>query len=313
MADIVGVVILGSATVPRGPEFFDIPLSTLFGLSVLGAIVTTLGSLLGILIKDIWAAHWFEKRKAKRTIEDVYRRYQLPIFFAAKELSGRLYGLSRDRSGHLKLESQFGLEQLRDNPARPADSSASSHYFRYRFVSHVYRLCSFLGWVELYRRDIGTMDIEALGLSRALDASLQNVQSAFADGQVNERKDRGQWRDCLLFRDELRAIGSRMIADKERLAILDFAAFADILESDLEGKAAGRWFVQAAHFFDHLRLENDFRLVRMRMLVVQLTTLMELLQPGRIPRHYVKGAQAFEQGLDELAGGKMWRGFASAD
>lgn len=308
MAVKIGAVLIASATQPVGPEIFGIPLTTLLGLSVLGAVVTALGSLLGILVKDVWAANWFENRKTKRTIEDVYRRYQLPIFLAAKELNGRLFGLAEDGSIHLPRESEFGLERIGSTPARGSDAAVSDHYLRYRFLSHIYRLCGFLGWVELYRRDIGTMDFETLGLSRTLETALANIQSALADGQLNQRDDWSEWRDCLLFREELRAIGSRMIADKDKLAILDFATFTEIVEADPTGNSSGRWFVQAAHFFEHLRLEKDFRLVRMRMLVVHLNILMELLQPGRIPRAHVEGRAALANSVDALAGGKKWRG-----
>lgn len=125
----------------------------ILGLTVLGAIVTTSGSLLALYIKEFVATRWLERWKARQTLLGVYRRYQLPIFLAAEELSGRLYGLSRDSND--REERDIGLDILRNPARREQHAGVSEHYLGYRFVSNIYRLCSFLGWVELYRRDIG--------------------------------------------------------------------------------------------------------------------------------------------------------------
>ena len=279
-------------------------LQTLLGLSVLGALVATIGSLIALFLKDFVAATWLERWKARQTLLGAYRRYQMPIFLAAEELSNRLYGLSRDNNDREQLE--VGLAVLKKPIVREPSAAVNDHYLRYRFVSNVYRLCSFLGWVELYRRDIGSLNVDELDRNRRLDACLRNIQSVLADGWINQHKDWQDWSDCLIFREELRAIGHAMLPPSDNLCILDFGSFTSVLEHDPDGTEAARWFVQAAQFFECLKRDQDFRLIRMRMLVVYLTDLMELLQPKRIDRSHITTAKAYRISFDTITGGPKW-------
>ncbi|MBX9663018.1 MULTISPECIES: hypothetical protein [Sphingomonadaceae] len=279
-------------------------LQTLLGLSVLGALVTTIGSLIALFLKDFVAATWLERWKARQTLLGAYRRYQMPIFLAAEELSNRLYGLSRDNNDREQLE--VGLAVLKKPIVREPSAAVNDHYLRYRFVSNVYRLCSFLGWVELYRRDIESLNVDELDRNRRLDACLRNIQSVLADGWINQHKDWQDWSDCLIFREELRAIGHAMLPPSDNLCILDFGSFTSVLEHDPDGTEAARWFVQAAQFFECLKRDQDFRLIRMRMLVVYLTDLMELLQPKRIDRSHITTAKAYRISFDTITGGPKW-------
>lgn len=253
---------------------------TLLGLSVLGACVTMIGSLIAMFLKEFLAATWLERWKARQTLLGVYRRYQMPIFLAAEELSNRLYGLSRDNND--REERDVGLGVLRKTIAREPSATVNDHYIRYRFVSNVYRLCSFLGWVELYRRDIGSLNVEALDRNRKLDACLRNIQSVLADGWINQHEDWRDWRDCLVFREELRAIGHAMAMPGDGLCILDFGSFTTALEGDPNGTARARWFIQGAQFYECVKRDKDFRTVRMRMLVVYLTDLMSSCSPSAL-------------------------------
>lgn len=94
---------------------------------------------------------------------------------------------------------------------------------------------------------------------------------------INQQKDWQDWSDCLIFREELRAIGYTMSALGDALCILDFGSFTLVLENDPDGTDAARGFVQAALFFECLKRDQDFRLTWMCMLVVYLTDLMEHL------------------------------------
>lgn len=274
------------------------------GLSVVGAVVTVIGSLIAMFIKEFVAATWLERWKSRQTLLGAYRRYQMPIFLAAEELSNRLYGLSRDDND--REEREVSLAVLKKPIVRAPSAAVNDHYIRYRFVSNVYRLCSFLGWVELYRRDIGSLKVEAIDRNRKLDACLGNIQSVLADGWINQHEDWRDWHDCLVFREELRAIGHAMATPGDDLCILDFGSFTSALESDPDGTGAARWFVQASQFYECLRREKDFRLIRMRMLVVYLTDLMELLQPRRIDRSHIATAKAYRQSLNTITGGPKW-------
>ena len=47
-------------------------LKTWFGLTVLGAIVSTLGSLFGVVLKDYFFSRSFERWKQRQTLEQLY-------------------------------------------------------------------------------------------------------------------------------------------------------------------------------------------------------------------------------------------------
>jgi hypothetical protein len=136
-----------------------------------------------------------------------------------------------------------------------------------------------------------------------LETCLRKIQGVLADGWINQHSDWREWKDCLLYREEQRAIGSAMAVSKDALQVLDFGQFTVALERDPEGIGEAKWLVQAAHFFDCLKRDKDFRLVRMRMLVTYLTDLMELLQPGRIDRSHVQTAEQYRGTLEKLTGG----------
>ncbi|WP_066114089.1 hypothetical protein [Blastomonas sp. CCH7-E1] len=104
----------------------------------------------------------------------------------------------------------------------------------------------------------------------------------------------------------MRAIGHAMLPPSDNLCILDFGSFTSVLEHDPDGTEAARWFVQAAQFFECLKRDQDFRLIRMRMLVVYLTDLMELLQPKRIDRSHITTAKAYRISFDTITGGPKW-------
>ncbi|WP_038545456.1 hypothetical protein [Neorhizobium galegae] len=281
---------------------FGIQISQILTFTVIGSFVTIFGNLIALYLKDVLAVRSFERWKAHQTLILVYRRYQLPIFLAAEELSGRFYGLSRP---NCTIE-RFGIDLLHKEISRDSHALAGNHYYQYRFVSNVYRLCSFLGWIELYRRDIGTLDVEALDRNHLLESSLRNVRSAIADGWVNQHPDIHKWRDCLIFREELRAIGCRMADGQKELCLIDFGAFFEILQKRPVGSDSARWFHQAALFFDNLDRDGDFRIIRMRMLVIFLTDLMEVLQPKRLARSHIKTALDWFDELDQITGGKAW-------
>src|SRR5436190_23855199 len=65
-------------------------LAEILGLSGLGAIVSTGGTLAGLYLKEIVAVQAFEKWKARRAADVVFRRYRDPLALATSELVNRL-------------------------------------------------------------------------------------------------------------------------------------------------------------------------------------------------------------------------------
>lgn len=68
----------------------EISLETWLGFSVVGTLISTVGALLAIIIKDFFLARSFEKWKQRRSLEQLYQRYRDPLFLSASELATRL-------------------------------------------------------------------------------------------------------------------------------------------------------------------------------------------------------------------------------
>ncbi|HEY5722032.1 MAG TPA: hypothetical protein VIT45_06900 [Allosphingosinicella sp.] len=281
---------------------FGIPPEDVLKLTVLAALVSVLGNLVALYLKDVLAARSLEKWKDRRALLHAYRRFQLPIFLAADELSSRCFSISRSDRSPDELDMVLDLAGA-DKIGRPENAAIDPHYLRYRQASNVYRLCAFLGWVELYRRSVGTLDPAILDRSGRIEARLSDIRGVLADGWLNNLEDWEEWRDALIFREEQRAIGHRMVMSVDPPNVIDFGTFFEMLHADPKGVEDARWFMNAAAFFNRLRAEQDFRLLRLKMLVVHLTALMELLQPGRVKKEYHATADAFAEELGMPEGG----------
>src|SRR3954463_10266657 len=67
-----------------------IGLKTWLGLTVVSAIVSTFGALLGVVLKDYFFSRSFERWKQKQSLEVLYQKYRDPLFLSARELSSRV-------------------------------------------------------------------------------------------------------------------------------------------------------------------------------------------------------------------------------
>jgi hypothetical protein len=277
---------------------FGIPLDALLGLTAVGSIVTVAGNFVALYLKEVLTARSHERWKAKQALVAVYDRYRRPICMAGEELSGRCYKLATTPQ---KWRETVGFELLRPASSEDKFAAPNRHYFRYKLLSDAYRLCCFLGWLELYRRDLGLLDAGAEKKNQELDKCIKSIRSDLADGRHNRHPDKDHWLDILIFREEQRAIGHRMIAPAPSTGLIDFGTFCEVLEQDADGASSGQWFILSVRFFANIRENRDFRRTRMKRLVIHLTALRQLLQPGSIWPPHVEGSK---QLANELAAEK---------
>jgi hypothetical protein len=149
-------------------------------------------------------------------------------------------------------------------------------------MSTVYRLCAFLGWVELYRQDTTFLEPNDKLGRRAVDKTIFAVRSDLADGQLNTVHDWEHWRDMLIFREEQRAVGESMIVPGTGArTVMGYGQFYDLFKSS-EPTSQGKWIRRATSFFLDPEKSKDFRHVRMKRLIVHLVDLIELLTPSRV-------------------------------
>jgi len=130
--------------------FLGLDLKTWLGLTVVGSVVSTLGALFGIFLKDYFFSRSFERWKQRQTLELLYQKYRDPLMLSARELASRTVEIV-DNYPTVFLKATV----LASRPERQLDNSIKDPYFqRYKLVSTAYRFCALLGWLELYRQEI---------------------------------------------------------------------------------------------------------------------------------------------------------------
>lgn len=129
--------------------FLGLDLKTWLGLTVVGSVVSTLGALFGILLKDYFFSRSFERWKQRQTLELLYQKYRDPLILSARELASRTVEIV-DNYPTVFLKATV----LASRPERQLDNSTKDPYFqRYKLVSTAYRFCAFLGgWNFIAKR-----------------------------------------------------------------------------------------------------------------------------------------------------------------
>ena len=186
---------------------FGLGIQTWLGLTVVATIISTLGALFGIFLKDFVFSRSFERWKQQQTLELLYDRYRDPLFLSARELASRVGEIL-----HHYPTVYLKTTVLASKPKRQIHNSIDDPYFqRYKLVSTAYRFCALLGWLELFRQESTYLHPGNNEHSNKLESAVERIRADLADGQLNTANDWDEWRDTLIFREELRAIGESMI------------------------------------------------------------------------------------------------------
>ena len=258
--------------------------NTWLGFTVVAAVISTIGALLGIFLKDFVFSRSFERWKQKQTLEILYHRYRDPLFLSARELASRIGEIL-----HHYPTVYLKATVLELRPDRQVHNSIDDPYFqRYKLVSTAYRFCAFLGWVELYRQEGTYLHSGNNKHSKKLEAAVELVRSDLADGQLNMADDWEEWRDTLIFREELRAIGELMIETHGGTrTIMGYCRYLELFDSD-ESSPTQNWSKVMLNFLLDLETTSrDFRQTRLKRLAVHMVDLMELLDANSIQSYLI--------------------------
>jgi hypothetical protein len=125
--------------------------------AIVAAFVGGLFGIITVVLKDIYAVRMTESWRLRSAQAAAYERYRWPLARAARELASRcLFRVKEADAGDL-ADYGVGLTVVGKHLSRQTRTMvADDHYLRYRLLSDVYRLCCVLGWIELYRRELGT-------------------------------------------------------------------------------------------------------------------------------------------------------------
>jgi hypothetical protein len=176
---------------------------------------------------------------------------------------------------------------LPSNEPRGSTSSVDNHYLHYKLVSSVYRLAAFLGWLELYRQEIVFLNSGRDRTNAKLAEVLAALRDCLADGRLNTADDWESWHDRLLFREEQRAVGETMILrEGDSRTIVGYAAFYRAFVEATRGEPGlpfPQWILAITSILLDLGLPaKDFRIERLRQLLLRLIQLIELLEDGAL-------------------------------
>lgn len=262
--------------------FLGLTLQQWMGFTVAAAIISTIGSLAGVILKDYFFARSLEIWKQKRTLEQIYQKYKDPLLLSSRELCLRVAEILKHYPSIFLTSSV-----LSTSPSKQLKNDISDPYFqKYKLVSTVYRMCSFLGWLELYRQDVVFLRSGEDEHSKKLECCIKEIRADLADGQLNTSDDWPLWRDTLIFREELRAIGESMIdCQGSSKVVFGYARFNEIFDAK-EGSCK-RWVNTVVYFFLDLESSGkDFRKIRLQRLVVHLVDLIELLENDDMEEYF---------------------------
>ena len=248
--------------------------------TILIPVLSALGAVGGILAKDFFFPLSLESLKERRALEHTYRRYKDPLVVSAAELAHRLNEItSRHPVNYLcsKVLDNHPAKQLKNDDTDP-------YFMRHKLMSTLYRFCSFFGWLELYRQEITFLNSGNERHAREMEIATNFIRSDMADGHINTHTDWIQWRDTLIFREELRAIGEAMIdTTGPTQTVIAYGKFLQLLDSKTEN-ATKRWTEVVMNFVLDPETDRDFRKARMDRLLVHLISLIDLMEPRYVGR-----------------------------
>ena len=253
--------------------------------SVVAVLISTFGSLLGMTLKEYFFARSFESWKERKALDSVYQKYRDPILLAGRELCSRLD----------EIVTHFPTVYLKSSvsetsPPRQIENTIDDPYFqKYKLDSTIYRICAFFAWIELYRQELVFLDSGKERHTYLLERCIESIREDFADGQLNRSQNWQDWKDRLIFREELRVIGEVMLREtSEGKGVIGYASFSELLEPSSKSREK-RWIMTVSNFL--LDLDDtglDFRRERLKRLVVHLVELLILLDDNPPDKRFLE-------------------------
>ncbi len=134
--------------------------------AAIGALAGALANIVTGVLRDFVAKWWTETREAKKSADEVYRRYAEPLASAVTSLLWRLKEtLGRDgRASYLSARDPKTV------------------FEEYKLRSTYYRLAAVLGWVRALRRELSVFREGAAGRLDAIEDAISNLEGSLADG-----------------------------------------------------------------------------------------------------------------------------------
>lgn len=229
-------------------------------ISVISAVIAVLGA-----VATAALGYRVQAQLKSREHMDYMGRYRDALLWAAFDLQSRIYNILHGfevsrRPGRKGVLQAFLVE----------GTDRQANYFR-RSTAFVF--AEYLGWVEIFRRDLQFIDLGDSKANRHTMSLLATISETLNAASTSET-------ECFrIFRADQRALGEIMIDPDSKPGerrCLGYAAFCSMFSP---GRAAAEWIQE---LIDHVELaarEPDRAQDRLIRLQHQLMDLVDLLDP----------------------------------
>jgi hypothetical protein len=230
-------------------------------ISVISAVIAVLGAITTAVL-----GYRVQAQLKSRERMDYMGRYRDSLLWAAFDLQSRLYNILRGFEPSRRTYSKGFLGAfLVEGTERQANYARRSTAFVF---------AEYLGWVEVFRRDLQFLDLGDSETNRRIMFLVHKISATLSATSTSDA-------ECFrIFRADQRALGELMIeADSKpgELRCLGYAAFCAMLAA---GGAFAEW---SQELVDHVELaarEPDMARERLTRLQHQLIDLIDLLDPA---------------------------------
>lgn len=144
--------------------FSNLPVASQAAL--IGAAAGALATIATGILRDFIAKWWTDRREAKRSADEAYRRYAEPLASAVTSLMWRL----RETFGRDGRASYLAAREPR------------TVFEDYKLRSTYYRLAAVLGWVRALRRELSFLRLNGEARLTTIEEAIVKFEASLADG-----------------------------------------------------------------------------------------------------------------------------------
>jgi len=258
-------------------------------VSVTSLLLAIIG---GSTIFDTLIQRILDRWKQKKDLSSLYRKYSAPLFRSSHELSFRLFNIIYDSRGEFLAKTSFYTGSVE----RKSISRSDPYFLNYQSMSTLYRLCAFLGWIELYKKETTFLQPMNDRRTRSLELKISDILSDFADRTDGTATNWNTWyekkrntfvdpstnsppnwksgNDFLIYREESRAIGESMIEIHQgERNIIGYARFIELLEQETINPTQ-KWSKVVIGFLEDFYFDPaDLRYYRLVQLAIDLVDI----------------------------------------
>ncbi|MGH3380348.1 MAG: hypothetical protein ACRDP6_37000 [Actinoallomurus sp.] len=214
------------------------------------------------------SGYWWQARLRAGERLDHMSRYRDSLLWAAYDLQSRiyniLYGYEADRRG------------IRKGFLRAFLLDGSEHRATYVRCSTAYVFAEYLGWAEIFRRDIQFLDLGKNHRNQRTMFLLSSIAEIMSDAS---RKKGDVFR---IFRAEQRGIGELMITQDSRPGERRCLGYAEFRRRIAEGGEFYEWMETLLGQVDVAAREPEAAETRLLELQHRLVDLIDLIDPKKL-------------------------------